>query len=105
MLCYYHHMTNNLAKLEKDLFQAFGTLKSDSEIKNFLIDLLTPAELEEFAKRFQIAKLLWHGDKSYLEIAADIKTSTTTVTRVARFLNKEPYKGYQTVLKRIAPKK
>ena len=42
------------------------------------------------------------GDNlSYREIAAKLKTSTTTVTRVARFLSSEPYQGYKRILKRI----
>jgi uncharacterized protein YerC len=38
---------------------------------------------------------------SYREIASKLNASTTTITRVARFLTNEPYKGYQKILKRI----
>ena len=41
------------------------------------------------------------GEMSYREIAAKLNASTTTITRVARFLTNEPYKGYQKILKRI----
>ena len=40
-------------------------------------------------------------EMSYREIAAKLNASTTTITRVARFLTNEPYKGYQKILKRI----
>ncbi|HYD34607.1 MAG TPA: YerC/YecD family TrpR-related protein [Vitreimonas sp.] len=89
---------------EKKLLQALLTLKTEAEVKDFLVDLLTPAELEEFVKRFQMATLLWTTKKSYLEIAQEVDTSTTTVTRVARFLFKEPFQGYMTALKRLYPK-
>lgn len=88
----------------QDLLGAVGTLENKSEIEKFFKDLLTPAELEEFATRFQIAKLLWTTKMSYAVIAEKLHTSTTTVTRVARFLNKEPHQGYQLVLKRLFPK-
>lgn len=95
---------NVMKKYIEELTKAFSTLDGEDEIKRFLRDLLTPTELEEFATRFQIAKLLWSTDKSYAVIAQELKTSTTTVTRVARFLNKEPYEGYKIVLRQLYPK-
>ena len=94
-----------MTKLTRDLLAAFRQLKSETEVKNFLKDLLTPTEMTEFETRFQITKLLWTTEMSYAEIAKKLNTSTTTVTRVARFLHKEPHKGYKTVLKRLYPKK
>lgn len=94
-----------MSKQTHDLLVAFSQLENEAEVKNFLKDLLTPAEIDEFSTRFQIAKLLWTTQMSYAEIADQLHTSTTTVTRVARFLNKEPYKGYKTVLTKLYPKK
>lgn len=91
--------------MKKNLKQALTTLKTPKEAEALLIDLLTPAELEEFETRWQIAVLLWTTDKTYKEIAKELETSTTTVTRVARFLYKERHKGYATVLERLFPKK
>lgn len=85
---------------DKELVAAFATLKSEKEITGFLRDLLTPSEIEEFSRRFQIAKLLWTTNKSYIEIAEKVGTSTTTVTRVAQWLYKENWKGYRSVLQR-----
>lgn len=90
---------------DTELIGALATLKTKKEIENFLRDLLTMGEIKEFSKRFQIAKKLWLTEASYLEIAAEEKTSTTTVTRVANWLFKEGLNGYQTALKRLYPKK
>lgn len=82
------------------LYKALSTLKSEDEIKRFMIDLCTPAELKAFAERWAIARLLHKGDMSYRDISAQTGASTTTVARVARFLNQEPHQGYKIVLDR-----
>lgn len=92
---------NYPTKNDKKLIAGFSQLKTEKEITGFLRDLLTPAEIEEFSKRFQIATLLWTTNKSYADIAEEVETSTTTVTRVSHWLYKEPYQGYATVLERI----
>jgi TrpR-related protein YerC/YecD len=88
------------SKLERNLFRAFTQLKNDQEMANFLRDLLTPAELEEFANRLEIAELLVRRELSYLEIAEKVGTSTTTVTRVAQWLFRG-CGGYMTVIERL----
>ncbi len=88
-----------------DLIKAFTSLKTETEIRSFLRDVFTLSELKEAANRFQIAKTLWLGGKSYLEIAHEFKTSTTTVTRVAQWLKHKKYGGYRTILTRLYPKK
>lgn len=88
-------------KQDKELVHAFSKLKDEKEITGFLRDLLTPAEIEEFSRRFQIAKLLWTTKLSYLDIAEKVGTSTTTVTRVSQWLYKEPWHGYSAVLLKI----
>lgn len=88
-------------KQDRELIKGFSQLKNEKEITGFLRDLLTPAEIEEFSIRFQIAKLLWTTTKSYAEIAEQVGTSTTTVTRVSHWLYKESAQGYATVLKRF----
>jgi TrpR-related protein YerC/YecD len=86
---------------EKQLVKAFYMLETKQEYSNFLRDLLSPAELEEFANRLQIAKLLIERKMSYLEIAEEVGTSTTTVTRVAQWLFRG-CGGYQNVLEKLA---
>ncbi|MBT4960110.1 YerC/YecD family TrpR-related protein [Gammaproteobacteria bacterium] len=85
----------------KKLNQAILLLKTKSEVDEFLNDLCTPAELKALDERWAVAQLLYRDEMSYREIAAKLNASTTTITRVARFLTNEPYKGYQKILKRI----
>jgi TrpR-related protein YerC/YecD len=85
----------------KNLNEIFLLLKNKNEVDDFLKDLCTPAELKALEERWSVAQLLYEDNLSYREIAAKLKTSTTTVTRVARFLSSEPYQGYKRVLKRI----
>ena len=85
----------------KKLNEIFLLLKNKNEVDDFLKDLCTPAELKALEERWAVAQLLYEDNLSYREIAAKLKTSTTTVTRVARFLSSEPYQGYKRILKRI----
>lgn len=85
---------------EDRLFKAIESLKNTTEVANFMRDLLTPGEMEEFANRLKIANLLEQGSKSYIEIAREAGTSTTTVTRVAQWLYRG-HGGYQTALSRL----
>ncbi len=82
---------------EKFLAKAFLKLKTEQEVANFLRDLLTIKEIEEFANRFEMARLLKQG-MSYKAIARKLKVSTTTVTRVAHWLFRG-CGGYEKVLK------
>ena len=85
---------------EKALAEAFAKVQTTQESLNLLRDLLTPKELEEFGRRFEIAKLLETTDMSYEAIAKKMKTSTTTVTRVALWLNNGSG-GYKKALERL----
>lgn len=87
-----------------ELAKVMAQLQSPNKVLNFLYDVATPKEIEELAQRFQIAKLLWTSNLSYVEIAGITNASTTTVTRVARFLNQEPFGGYRQVLNTFYPK-
>lgn len=81
-----------------ELADAFLALRSRDEARRFLRDLCTLAELEALAHRWQIARLLDEG-LPYLEIADRVPASTTTVTRVAHWLN-HGSGGYGTALER-----
>ena len=86
----------------KKLNEVVLLLKNKNEVEDFLKDLCTPGELKALEERWAVAQLLYKDKLSYREIAAQLQTSTTTVTRVARFLSSEPYQGYKRILKRIA---
>ena len=83
------------------LFDALLSLRTREEVDAFLADLCTPSELRAFAERWEVARLLDAGGKSYREIAEQAHASHTTVVRVARFLNEMPHQGYRLVLDRI----
>ena len=82
------------------LLDALTALQSRDELLRFLTDLCTPAELRALVARWQVAKLLNAGDLSYRDISEKTGASTTTVGRVARFLNDESYQGYRLALDR-----
>jgi len=82
---------------EKALASAFLKLGTEREVARFLRDLLTLPEIEEYANRLEMAKLLLRG-WSYKRVAKELKVSTTTVTRVAHWLYRG-CGGYQKVLK------
>ncbi len=73
-------------------------LKTEDEIRRFLTDLCTPGEIKDFSERWLIARLLHKGGMSYRDISAATGASTTTVGRVARFLEQEPHQGYKIIL-------
>lgn len=86
-------------KREQLLMKALTSLKTEDEVAALLRDMLTRAEIEEFANRITIVKLLDEG-LPYLEIAKIMGTSTTTVTRVAHWLY-NGCGGYQSILKKL----
>ena len=77
----------------KNLNDAILLLKNKNEVNGFLKDLCTPAELKALEERWAVAQLLFEDKLSYREIASKLKTSTTTVTRVARFLSMNHIRG------------
>ena len=83
------------------LYDAFLSLRTREEVDAFLADLCTPAEMRAFAERWEVARLLDAGGKSYREIAAEAGASPTTVVRVARFLKDMDNNGYRLVLDRL----
>ncbi len=88
-------------KDEKALFSAIAKLKTGAEAARFFKDLATPAELEAFAERWRIARMLDEGGHSYRDIAEVTGASTTTIGRVARFLREEAHHGYRIILDRL----
>ena len=75
-------------------------INSSKDIDDFLKDLCTPSEIEAMEERWEVAKLLYKGGSTYRDIASQLKTSTATVTRVARFLYKESNQGYLNALRK-----
>ena len=81
-----------------NLYKAIEKLKTHQQAKAFLTDLCTPKEIESLIERWEVAKLLSTKKYTYREIATKLGASTTTVTRVARFLFNENNNGYKSIL-------
>ena len=81
------------------LFKAILALKDIKEAENFFRDLCTVDELKEMTERWAIVQLL-KQDKSYRDIAAKLNVSTTTVSRVAAWLNYGEG-GYELIYNRV----
>jgi len=79
------------------LCTAIATCKNETEIADFLRDVGTLTELQAWSERLEVAKRVLQGD-TYRAITAKTGASTTTVTRVARFLQSGEG-GYQRILK------
>lgn len=92
------------ADRNKALLDAIMCCEDLHQLKAFLIDLCTPQELETLSERLVIARLLDVGGMSYRDISAATGASTTTVGRVARFLQQEPHQGYRLILERLKAK-
>ena len=89
---------------DKDLFEALLQLETTEEVLLFFKDLCTPQEINSLKERWRVCQLLEKGDLSYRDIHALTGASLTTIGRVARFLNTEPYQGYKIVLNKLKAK-
>lgn len=79
------------------LVDALLHAKNPDDMGNFLRDIATLSELQAWGERLEVAKLLAQG-LSYREVAKRTGASTTTVTRVAKFIENGEG-GYRKVLK------
>lgn len=83
----------------KELFAAILKLRTPDEASKFFRDLLTIAEIKEFANRWQMVKMLYQKT-SYTKIAGKLNVSTATITRVAHWL-KNGMGGYEAIADRM----
>lgn len=83
----------------RELFEAIMKIKTIDEAHRFFRDLCAPEEIDEMARRWQVVKLLIKK-RPYREIARKAEVSTTTVSRVAYWLNSGKG-GYQLILRRL----
>ena len=83
-------------KKTEELFKAIISLKTSKEAEAFFRDLCTLDELKEMSERWQIAQMVNQG-LPYREIAKKLDVSTTTVARVALWLNNGAG-GYRLIL-------
>ena len=83
------------------LARALATLDSAAEVRSFLEDLCTPAELESMSDRWRVVPLLLDG-VPYREIHERTRVSVTTIGRVARTLG-QGAGGYAAAVRRSHP--
>jgi TrpR-related protein YerC/YecD len=84
------------------LCEGLLALRSVDEVRAFLRDLTTPAELEALTDRWRVVPLLMQ-EVAYREIHDRTAVSVTTIGRVARFLAGE-HGGYALVASRLKRK-
>ncbi|QQS43356.1 helix-turn-helix domain-containing protein [Candidatus Roizmanbacteria bacterium] len=63
-----------------ELISILLSIKTEKEMREFLLGLLTPKEIEELPKRIQIVKMLKRGVPQH-EIAQKLGVGVATVTR------------------------
>lgn len=81
------------------LTRALLALRTQDEMRRFLRDLLTEAEIAEFSKRFMAAEMLTKKEP-YSAIERATGLSSTTVARVSKWL-KGRQGGYRKVIGRL----
>lgn len=83
------------------LIEALLSLRTPSEVRAFLDDICTPAELEAIADRWRVVPLLI-ANLPYREIHDRTGVSVTTIGRVARCLERGAG-GYRIAVERLDP--
>jgi TrpR-related protein YerC/YecD len=100
-----HHKSTQQGELQlaaRSLSEAILMLESAREVREFLEDLCTPAEIEAMVDRWRVAQLLDQG-LSYRDIRGLTDVSVTTIGRVARYIE-HGTGGYRTALDRTGKK-
>jgi TrpR-related protein YerC/YecD len=87
------------AQTERNLVSAMLTQRTADELRAFLKDLCTPAELQAMADRWAVVECL-QQDLPYREIHRITGVSITTIGRVARYLAAGSG-GYALAVKRL----
>jgi len=89
----------DLKSAARSLSEALLSLESAQEVRRFLEDLCTPAEVEAMVDRWRVAQLVDQG-YSYRDIREMTEVSVTTIGRVARFIE-HGTGGYRAALDRL----
>ena len=87
-------------KENRQLIAGILELKNANEAKRFLRDLMTPAEIKEFANRLEAASLL-SSDMQYNYITETTGLSSATIARIAKWLYGS-LGGYRLILNRLS---
>jgi TrpR-related protein YerC/YecD len=86
-------------KAISEFLETILSLDNTKDLQNFMRDVATIRELTEMSARWGAAQMLNDG-QSYRKISQSTGLSTTTVTRIAYWIENGEG-GYKTVLKKI----
>ena len=89
----------DIATALEAMAHAFASLETAGEVRAFLEDLCTPAELESMADRWKVVPLLLQG-VPYREVHDRTAVSVTTIGRVARTMDRGAG-GYAIAARRL----
>jgi TrpR family transcriptional regulator, trp operon repressor len=94
------HISKKITEYKQELVEVFSKVFGDKKlIAEFLKDILTPAEFEALALRWQIVKKLNKGE-THRSVAGDLGLGISTVTRGSRELC-DKNGGFHLVLKKL----
>jgi TrpR family trp operon transcriptional repressor len=94
------HVSKKIPEYKQELVEIFCKVLGDKELMTeFLKDILTPAEFESLALRWQIVKKLNKGE-THRFVAGDLGLGISTVTRGSRELRNKNG-GFHLMLKRL----
>lgn len=82
---YYVSMNRNKKDEINDLACFMANLKNKREITDFIVEILTQAELETLSKRWRILNMLVEGE-TQRDIAQKLQVSLCKVTRGSKIL-------------------
>jgi len=95
-----HFLNRNIEKRMFEIFEkSVSNLKKSDDIRNYIVDLLTPTEKIILAKRLAIAVLL-SKNYAYRTISDLLKVSTSTILSVIRKQAIDG-RGYKVVVGKI----
>ena len=89
-----------IPEYKKELVEIFSKINGNKNLTaEFLLDILTPAEFEALALRWQIVKKLNKGE-THRSVAGDLGLGISTVTRGSRELRNKNG-GFHLMLKKL----
>ncbi len=94
------HINKRIPEYKQELVEIFSKIYGDKKLTaEFLIDILTPAEFEALALRWQIVKKLNKGE-THRSVAGDLGIGISTVNRGSRELRNQNG-GFHLMLKKL----
>ena len=97
------HKNKKIPEYKHELVEIFSKIHGDKNfMAEFLKDILTPAEFETMALRWQIVKKIDKGE-THRSIAGDLGLGISTVTRGSRELRNKNG-GFHLMLKKLGNK-